>query len=53
MSFLVAAIPTELSAGRFPAPAWAILALGAVIVIGAGVYLGLRLRGPGKKDGEG
>jgi hypothetical protein len=40
----VLAVPTELAAGRYPAPAWAILALGGAVVVGAAVYLGLRLR---------
>jgi hypothetical protein len=43
VSFLVlAAVPTELSGGRYPAPAWAILALGIATVVGAGAYLGVR-----------
>jgi len=44
VSFLVLAASTELAAGRYPAPAWAILALGGAVVVGALVYLGLRLR---------
>ncbi len=49
MSFLVLAVPTELAAGRYPAPAWAILALGAAVVLGAALFVGLRMRrgGPG------
>jgi len=43
---LLLAIPTELSAGRYPAPAWAILTLGGVVFAGAAVYLGVRLRRP-------
>jgi hypothetical protein len=43
--FLVAiAIPTELSEGRYAAPAWAIATLGGLVVVGAAVYVGLRLR---------
>jgi hypothetical protein len=41
--FLFLAVPTELSGGRYPAPAWVILALGGAVVVGAGVYLALRL----------
>ncbi len=45
MSFLVfAAVPTELSGGRYPAPAWAILALGVATLVGALAYLGFLLR---------
>jgi len=54
------ALPTELADGRYPAPAWAILGLGGVVVAGAAVYLGvlwsrrarkraLDLRGPKEK----
>jgi hypothetical protein len=43
VSFLVLAVPTELTGGRYPAPAWAILALGGAVVVGAAVYLGIRL----------
>ncbi len=50
MSFLVLAVPTELSGGRYPAPAWAILALGGAVVAGAAIYLGVRLRR--RKDKE-
>jgi hypothetical protein len=42
--FPVLAIPTELAAGRYPAPAWVILALGGAVVAGAVLYLALRLR---------
>ncbi|HEX3594150.1 MAG TPA: hypothetical protein VHU80_03585 [Polyangiaceae bacterium] len=31
--------------GRYPAPAWAVLALGAVLVFGALAYFGWRVRG--------
>ncbi len=41
---LVLAIPTELSGGRYAAPAWAILTLGGVVVASAAVYLGVRWR---------
>ncbi len=44
MPLLALAIPTELSGGRYPAPAWVILALGGAVITGAAVYLGLRLR---------
>ena len=43
MRFLFLAVPTELSSGRYPAPAWLILALGGAVIVGAGVYLALRL----------
>ena len=43
MRFLFLAVPTELSGGRYPAPAWVILALGGVIIVGAGVYLAVRV----------
>jgi hypothetical protein len=39
--FLFLAVPTELAGGRYPAPAWVILTLGAVVVIGAAIYLGV------------
>ena len=42
MRFLFLAVPTELSGGRYPAPAWVILALAAAVVVGAGVYLAVR-----------
>lgn len=42
MRLLVLAVPTELAAGRYPAPAWAILVLGGVVIAGAVVYLGVR-----------
>jgi hypothetical protein len=45
-----AAIPTELSDGRFPAPAWAILALGVAVIAGAAIYLAVRLRKRGDQD---
>lgn len=41
VSFLFLAVPTELAGGRYPAPAWVILTLGAVVVIGAAIYLGV------------
>jgi hypothetical protein len=41
---LVLAIPTELSGGRYAAPAWAILTLGGVVIASAAVYLGVRWR---------
>ncbi len=44
MSVLVLAVPPDLAAGRYPAPAWAILALGGAVVAGAAVYLGVRAR---------
>ena len=44
MRSLVLAVPTELAAGRYPAPAWAIVALSVAVVVGAAVYLVLRLR---------
>jgi hypothetical protein len=55
--FLVLALPTELTGGRYPAPAWAILALGGLVVAGAAVYLGVRWRRlsgpkPGSRDGR-
>ncbi len=37
--------PPGLSRGRYPAPAWAVLALGAALVLGALVYFGWRARG--------
>ena len=43
MRFFFLAIPTELDQGRYPAPAWLILALGGVVVVGAIVYLAVRL----------
>ncbi len=43
MRFLFLAVPTELSGGRYPAPAWVILALGGAVIVGAGVYLAFRL----------
>jgi hypothetical protein len=42
VSFFVLPIPTELSAGRYPAPAWVILALGGAVVVGASMYLTYR-----------
>jgi hypothetical protein len=36
------AVPTELSQGRYPAPAWLILALGGAVVVGAGVFFAVR-----------
>ena len=42
MRSLLLAVPTELSGGRYAAPAWAILALGGVVSVGALVYLGVR-----------
>ncbi len=44
MRTLVLAIPTELSGGRYAAPPWLIIALGAVVVVGALVYLAFRWR---------
>jgi hypothetical protein len=38
------AVPAELSGGRYPAPAWAILALGGAVVAGAVLSLALRSR---------
>jgi hypothetical protein len=35
-------LPTELSTGRYPAPAWLIAALGGLVVVGAAIYLGVR-----------
>ena len=43
MRLFVLALPTELADGRYPAPAWAILCLGGVVVAGAALYLGIRL----------
>jgi hypothetical protein len=37
------AIPTELADGRYPAPPWVILGLGAVVIAGAALVLALRL----------
>jgi hypothetical protein len=42
VTFFVLAIPTELSGGRYPAPAWLILALGGVVVVGASIFLTFR-----------
>ncbi len=42
MRFFLSAVPTELSTGRYPAPAWLIAALGGLVVVGAVVYLGVR-----------
>jgi hypothetical protein len=39
---LVLAFPTELAAGRYPAPAWAILAVAGAVIAGAALYLGVR-----------
>jgi hypothetical protein len=56
VSFLVLAdVPRELSSGRYPAPAWVILALGIATVVGAAAYLGvrfLRARNPKPKVEE-
>jgi hypothetical protein len=42
--------PPDLSGGRYPAPAWAILVLGGVVAVGAAVYLAVRaLRSPKEK----
>jgi hypothetical protein len=41
--FLFLAVPTELAGGRYPAPGWVILALGGAVVVGAGIYLAVRL----------
>ena len=49
MRFLFLAVPTELSSGRYPAPAWVILALGAAVIVGAGAYLAVRLGRPKDK----
>ena len=50
MRLLVSTLPTELADGRYPAPAWMILALSGAVIAGACVYLGLRfLRGPKEK----
>jgi hypothetical protein len=45
-----AAIPTELADGRFSAPAWAIRALGGAVIVGAAIYLVLRLRKRSEQD---
>jgi hypothetical protein len=37
------AIPTELADGRYLAPAWVILGLGAIVVAGAALVLTFRL----------
>jgi hypothetical protein len=42
VSLFVLAIPTELSAGRYPAPAWVILALGGAVVAGTSIYFTYR-----------
>jgi hypothetical protein len=34
--------PPDLSGGRYPAPAWAILVVGGVVAVGAAVYLAVR-----------
>jgi hypothetical protein len=39
---LFLAVPTELSEGRYPAPAWVILALGGAVVVGAGIFFAVR-----------
>jgi hypothetical protein len=52
VSFLLAASSTELAAGRVPAPAWAILAIGVLVVVGAGIYLVLRFLLAKKKDDQ-
>jgi hypothetical protein len=51
--FLVLAIPTELASGRYAVPAWAILALGAAVVVAAAALIALRLRrrAPRAEDG--
>jgi hypothetical protein len=36
--------PAGPARGRYPAPAWVVLGLGAAIVLGALVYLALRVR---------
>ncbi|HZF51922.1 MAG TPA: hypothetical protein VE093_24890 [Polyangiaceae bacterium] len=36
--------PEGLARGRWPAPRWAIAALGAAVLVGALIYLALRLR---------
>jgi hypothetical protein len=37
--------PPGLARGRYPAPAWVVLGLGAALVFGALVYFGWRVRG--------
>jgi hypothetical protein len=39
-----AAFPRDLAAGRYPAPAWVILSLAGVIVVGVTVFLVVRHR---------
>jgi hypothetical protein len=39
---LFLAVPTELVQGRYPAPAWLVLALGGAVVVGAGVFFAVR-----------
>jgi hypothetical protein len=41
--------PPELSGGRYPAPDWAILALGGAVAVGAAVYLAVRFLRAGKE----
>ena len=40
--------PPDLAGGRYAAPAWIILSLGAAVVAGAAVFLVLRLRRTGR-----
>lgn len=44
MSLHLAINPPELAKGRYAAPAWLILAAGAVVMVFAVVYLVLRFR---------
>jgi hypothetical protein len=45
------AIPTELAGGRYAAPAWFILGLGAIVVAGAVFALALRFRRAPRDEG--
>ena len=52
MRFFFLAVPTELAQGRYPAPAWLILALGGVVVVGAVAYLVVRFGRSAKSTGS-
>jgi hypothetical protein len=41
---LLAQAKTELAAGRYGVPGWVILGLGALVIVGALVVLGVRFR---------
>jgi hypothetical protein len=50
--FIFLAVPTELAEGRYPAPAWVILGLGGAVIVGAAVFLAVRLLRPPRRARE-